>query len=138
MDPKITKIGRYRLLREFVGLANNPSNVLQAGDEFTVTQVAEQDSVVFVPEFGGWTFYEIPAEFISDLNNDHSGLMQLPSRKVAEFLVMVFGILVGLTAVALWATRDSGEELHSATSYAFFFVSVGYLISVVLSCRRKP
>lgn len=70
MNPKILKPGRYRLTKEFVGLAADPVRFFNHGDAFTVTEVAEDESVVFIPEFGGWTFYEIPAEPIEDGHNE--------------------------------------------------------------------
>ena len=58
---RILETGKYQLTDEFVALASNPVLFLKAGFEFNVTQVAEMDSVVFIPEFGGWTYCEIPA-----------------------------------------------------------------------------
>lgn len=61
---RITGTGKYVLTREFVGLANEPSSFHEAGFVFNVTDTALADSVVFIPEFGGWTYYEIPAKRI--------------------------------------------------------------------------
>ncbi len=58
---RITRKGKYKLTTSFVGLANNPSSFHEAGFIFTVTDTCLEDYVVFIPEFGGWTYYEIPA-----------------------------------------------------------------------------
>lgn len=59
---RITRPGQYRLLKEFVALANPAMEVFPAGSLFTVTRTARDDSVVYIPEFGGWTYCEIPAQ----------------------------------------------------------------------------
>lgn len=59
---RIQEKGTYRLTREFVALASEPVKFLDVGFIFQVTEVADGDCVVFIPEFGGWTYWEIPAE----------------------------------------------------------------------------
>jgi len=64
---RIQKPGRYRLTREFVALASDPVKFLEVGLIFHVTEVAADDFVVYIPEFGGWTYCEIPAERVKDV-----------------------------------------------------------------------
>jgi len=62
---RIQEPGTYRLTRDFVALASKPTKFLDAGFIFQVTEVAAE-FVVFIPQFGGWTYCEIPAERVED------------------------------------------------------------------------
>ena len=58
---RIQSRGKYQLLREFMALASDSDDPIPAGSIFFVTKVSKMDSLVFIPEFGGWTYWEIPA-----------------------------------------------------------------------------
>jgi hypothetical protein len=61
---RIDQVGRYRLTKEFVTIGEKEARFLPEGTEFSVTEVAPNDCVVFSPELGDWHYWEIPAVLV--------------------------------------------------------------------------
>lgn len=132
MYPKILFPGRYRLTERFVGLAAEPSPIFEPNDEFTVTvtDIGGSVSIVFVPEFGGWTFYEVPARPI--------GWTRM--RYVARDLIPYLGALVGVSGLGVYFTHGADAMQYGfAVATALYSAAVFYGSPMLarLLCRRK-
>ncbi|NMG28429.1 hypothetical protein [Aromatoleum evansii] len=132
MSQKILFPGRYRLTKRFVGLAAEPSRFFEPGDEFTVTAIEPDGSVglVFVPEFGGWTFYEVPARPIG----------RTRMRYVARDLIPYLGALVGVSGFGVYLADGADAMRYGlAVTTALYSAAVFYGTPMLarLLCRRK-
>lgn len=137
---RVTEMGCYRLTRSFVGLASDPAVFLEPGFVFHVTEISADGLVVFIPEFGGWTYCEIPAIKLqpeASKRVEQSVSRNWPNKKEAEKLVQIFGILVSLTGLAVWASRKWALDLAHICDFSFLFASIGYAASVFLNVKRK-
>jgi hypothetical protein len=120
MSLRIRFPGRYRLTAPWVGLAGEPARFFEAGDAFTVTRVIDEDSVIYVPEFGGWTFYEVPAR--------PAGWVTY--RYLARRLIPYVGCGVGIAGFAAYGFK--GSDLHQAAQVGFFVASLLYTLAVAI------
>ena len=68
---RINELGMYQLTSEFVAQASTPERLFETGFGFNVTKTAFEDSVVYIPEFGGWTYCEIPAKKVETESNQY-------------------------------------------------------------------